>query len=300
VPNSETVTDRAGRGCGAARRIRLRLIQVSYGDDESPADRLDRVSRQVAGQQDADLIVLPELWTAGGFACQHWAGRAEPLDGAFVSAMSAAARAAGATVHAGSFIERAGGRLYNTSVVLTPDGQVPATYRKVHRFGDGEKSLLEAGQATVAVPLTVRGHRVATMGLATCYDLRFPELFRDLVGQHCDLFVVPAAWPAARVDHWEVLGRARAIENQSFVVQCNTGGRHGGIAMGGRSQVVDPSGTVVGAAGDGPAGDGAGDAVVAVEIDMDAVTVLRRDFPALADRDPVCGRDHAESQLAQS
>lgn len=283
MPNADSSGKGAGRGYGAARRIRARVIQVSYGDDESPEDRLKRVARQVTGQQDADLIVLPELWTAGGFAYGRWAQCAEPLDGAFVAAMSAAARGAGATLHAGSFIEQAGGQLYNTSVVLTPDGEVAATYRKRHRFGDGEKLLLGAGNGPAVVPLAIRGQRVATMGLATCYDLRFPELFRELVDQRCDLFVVPAAWPAARAEHWQVLGRARAIENQAFVVQCNTGGSHSGIAMGGRSQVVDPSGTVIALAGDGTSED-SGDLVITVEIDMDAVTLLRREFPALSDR----------------
>jgi predicted amidohydrolase len=286
MPNSDSRGDRpgrAGRGCGAARRIRARVIQVSYGDDESPRDRLNRVSRQVADQRGADLIVLPELWTAGGFAYGRWADCAEPLDGPFVAAMSAAARVSGATVHAGSFVERDGGQLYNTSVVLTPDGEVSASYRKRHRFGDGEKQLLGAGRRPVVVPLAVRGRPVATMGLATCYDLRFPELFRELVDHRCDLFVVPAAWPAARAEHWQVLGRARAIENQAFVVQCNTGGSHSGLAMGGRSQVVDPSGTVIAQAGDEAGGDG-DDPVIAVEIDMDAVTLARREFPALADR----------------
>jgi predicted amidohydrolase len=274
------------RGCGAARRLRVRAIQVSYGDDESPDERLKRVARQVAGQQDADLIVLPELWTPGGFAYGRWDECAEPLDGPFVAAMSAAARAAGATLHAGSFIERDGGQLYNTSVVLAPDGQVSATYRKRHRFGDGEKLRLGAGDGPSVMPLTVRGRPggpVATMGLATCYDLRFPELFRELVDLGCDLFVVPAAWPAARAEHWQVLGRARAIENQAFVVQCNTGGTHSGLTMGGHSQVVDPSGAVIAQAGDG-SGGASSDPVIDIEIDLDAVTVLRREFPALADR----------------
>jgi predicted amidohydrolase len=283
MQNAYALGEGAGRGCGAARRIRARVIQVSYGDDESPGDRLKRVARQVAGQQGADLIVLPELWTAGGFAYGRWAECAEPLDGAFVAAMSAAAQAAGATLHAGSFVEQASGQLYNTSVVLTPDGEVAATYRKRHRFGDGEKLLLGAGDGPAVVPLAIRGQRVATMGLATCYDLRFPELFRELVDQRCDLFVVPAAWPAARAEHWQVLGRARAIENQAFVLQCNTGGSHSGIAMGGRSQVVDPSGTVIALAGY-RTGEDSGDPVIAAEIDMDAVTLLRREFPALSDR----------------
>ena len=80
------------------------------------------------------------------------------------------------------------------------------------------------------------------IGLSTCYDLRFPELYRQQLDAGAEVFVVPAAWPAARVAHWTLLGRARAVEDQAFVVQCNTAGTHAGTEMGGRSQVVAPDG----------------------------------------------------------
>jgi predicted amidohydrolase len=264
-------------GGGAQRRLRLRVVQVAYGDEEAPAQRIRRVAELVTQQRHADLIVLPELWPHGGFAYNHWAARAEALDGAFVGAMREAARAAGATVHAGSFIERGAGGMWNTSVVFGPTGDLLSTYRKIHRFGEGERSLLEAGVEVVTAPLGVGGRQVATAGLATCYDLRFPEMFRRLVDQSCELLVVPAAWPAARVQHWRVLGQARAIENQCVVVQVNTAGTHSGVAMGGCSQVIGPAGEVLARAGDG-------EEVLAVEVDLDDVSRARRDFPALADR----------------
>jgi predicted amidohydrolase len=269
--------------------VRVRVVQVAYGDTEPVAERIARVADLVRAQRGADLVVLPELWAHGGFAFRTWAERAELIDGPMVEALSSAAKDAGAVVHAGSVVERAaeggergaqGRGLWNTSVLLGPDGAVRATYRKIHRFGfgEGEPVLMEAGENLVTSPLTAPdGTVMATLGLATCYDLRFPELFRQLLDAGSDVFVVPAAWPAARVEHWSLLGRARAIENQSFVVQCNTGGEHSGHVMGGRSQVVSPMGDVLAAAGEG-------EEVLAVDLDMAEVARYRGAFPVLTDR----------------
>src|SRR5206468_12788931 len=103
------------------------------------------------------------------------------------------------------------------------------------------------------------------------------ELFRLLLDGGADVVVIPAAWPAARVEAWTLLGRARAIEDQVVVVQCNTGGAHSGVTMGGRSQVVDAAGTVLAQAGDG-------EEVLTVDVDLDATDALRKSFPVLADR----------------
>src|SRR5680860_1297992 len=181
--------------------MRLAVLQLSYGDDEPIDARRERVAAMVRDQRGADLVVLPELWAPGGFAYRGWPTRAEGLDGPTVTAIAEAAADIEAVVHAGSVIERApagpdGRGLWNTSVLLGPDGSVLATYRKVHRFGfgQGEPSLLEAGTEVVTVPLP--GTDVVA-GLATCYDLRFPEMFRALLDAGSELVLVPAAWPAA-------------------------------------------------------------------------------------------------------
>jgi predicted amidohydrolase len=255
-------------------------------------DRVRRVADLVRAQRGADLVLLPELWAPGGFAYRTWAERAEGLDGPIVQAMAEAARDLGAVVHAGSLVERVpddapasergetGRGLWNTSVVLGPDGAVLASYRKIHRFGfgQGEPVLMEPGTdiVTVDLPLGDAGAAVTT-GLATCYDLRFPELFRRLLDAGAELVLVPAAWPAARVEAWTLLGRARAIEDQLIMVQCNTGGTHGGLAMGGHSQVVDATGRVLAEAG-------TGEEVLVVDLDTAAVDTWRAEFPVLADR----------------
>jgi predicted amidohydrolase len=268
--------------------MRVAVLQLAYDDAESPTERVERVVRLVRAQRGHDLVVLPELWQPTGFGYRRWATLAEPVDGPLVHAMARAARDAGVVLHAGSWIETNGtgpdGRgLYNTSMVFGPRGDLLSVYRKIHRFGfgEGEPVLLAAGIDVVVVdlPRPVSGPESPAVptGLATCYDIRFPELFRLLLDAGAQLLVVPAAWPAARVEHWRLLGRARAVENQCFVVQCNTAGTHANVEMGGYSQVVDPWGVVLAEAG-------TGEEVLSVEIDIDTVPKVREKFPVLSDR----------------
>lgn len=263
--------------------LRIAVLQTAFDEHEDAEHRLNRVTALVRGQRGADLIVLPELWAYGAFTPSSWADTAELVDGSIAQALSAAARDVGATLHAGSIIESAahgaypgaqGRGLWNTSVVFGADGTLAGSYRKIHRFGfgEGEPTLIEAGEDPTVIDLPQ-----GRIGLATCYDLRFPEMFRTLVDLGALAFVVPAAWPAPRREHWELLGRARALENQAFMVQCNTTGSHGGLEMGGHSQIVDPRGEVLARAGDG-------EQVLTLEIDLNEARRFRRDFPVLEDR----------------
>ena len=264
--------------------MKVAVLQVAYGDDEPVDERVERVAALVREQRGHDLVVLPELWSAGGFAYREWADRAQPVDGPVGTAMSAAARDAGVMLHAGSIVERPhdgetgpeGRGLWNTSLVYGPDGALVATYRKIHRFGfgAGEPKLMDAGEEVVLVDLP---HGAGRAGLSTCYDLRFPELYRRQLDAGASAFVVPAAWPAARVRHWTLLAHARAIEDQCVVIACNTAGTHAGTEMGGHSQVIS-------AKGDALAMAGTSEEVLSVEVDMDAVTTWREQFPVLRDR----------------
>ena len=256
------------------------VLQVAYVDGEAPDARWARISTLVRAHRGHDLVVLPELWPNGAFSPSGWQEAAQPLDGPHVERLGALARETGITLHGGSFIERTlepgqqGRHLWNTSVVHGPDGTLRAVYRKVHRFGfgEGEPLHLEAGSE-------LQTFRIGdvTIGLATCYDLRFPELFRGLVDDGAEVFVVPASWPAARREHWQLLGRARALENQAWVVQSNVTASHGGLEMGGHSQVVDPTGKVVAAMSLEEGG-------MSVELDLDLLADFRHTFPVLADR----------------
>ena len=252
-------------------RLRVHLVQLAYGDEESVDDRRQRAAQLVRAQAGADLVVLPELWPQGGFAYDRWEQLAEPFDGPSLQVMSAAARDVGATVHMGSFVERDDtGRLFNTSVLLDAEGEVLTSYRKIHLFGfgEGEPKLMSAGSEVVV-------HDV--LGLATCYDLRFPELFRALLDKGATVLVMTSAWPAKRIGHWRLLAQARAVENQMFVVACNTAGTHAGVPMGGHSIVVDPWGVVLAEAGDG-------EQVIPADLDLASVESTRASFPVLPDR----------------
>lgn len=251
--------------------MRVAVIQLAYGDDEPVAERTTRVADLVRAQRGADLVVLPELWPHGGFSYDRWEKGAQALDGPTVTALRDAASGVSAMVHMGSLVERdETGRLFNTSLLLGADGRVIATYRKVHLFGfgEGEPKLMTPGDGPVVHD---------RLGLATCYDLRFPEMFRALLDGGAEVVLMPAAWPARRVEHWRLLTLARAVENQSYVVACNTAGTHAGVAMGGGSLVVDPWGEVLAEAG-------TDEEVLVADLDLALVRSTRSSFPVLADR----------------
>lgn len=220
--------------------MRASLLQIDVNDSESVDSRRQRLATLVREQAGVDLVVLPELWTTGAFSYESFGTEAESLAGPTSEAMAKAASDAGVWLHAGSIPERdPDGTLYNTSLLFTPSGDLAAAYRKIHRFGfdRGEAVLMGAGGELVTVPLPD-----TTVGLATCYDLRFPELFRGLVDAGAETFVLSAGWPERRRSHWTLLAQARAVENQAFVLACGTAGTHAGVPQAGHSIVVDPWG----------------------------------------------------------
>ncbi|MEW2620359.1 carbon-nitrogen family hydrolase [Streptomyces sp. NPDC048106] len=269
--------------------MRASLIQMAVDEGESVDSRRQRAAALVREQAGSDLVVLPELWTTGAFAYEDFGREAEPLEGPTFETMAKAAADAGVWLHAGSIPERAAsgdgstqgdaaargdGTLYNTSLVFSPSGELAAAYRKIHRFGfdQGEAVLMGAGRELVTVPLPG-----ATLGLGTCYDLRFPELFRALVDAGAEVLVLPAGWPERRRAHWTLLAQARAVENQAFVLACGTAGTHAGVPQAGHSIVVDPWGEVLAEAGPG-------EEVLTVDFDPAKVAATREQFPALKDR----------------
>ncbi|WP_329327921.1 carbon-nitrogen family hydrolase [Streptomyces luteogriseus] len=255
--------------------MRASVIQIAVNEDESVEACRRRVAAMVREQAGSDLVVLPELWTTGAFAYEAFGREAEPLEGPTYEAMAKAASDAGVWLHAGSIPERdPDGPLYNTSLVFSPSGDLAAAYRKIHRFGfdKGEAVLMGAGTELVTVRLPA-----TTLGLSTCYDLRFPELFRGLVDAGAETLVVSAGWPERRRSHWTLLAQARAVENQAFVVACGTAGTHAGVPQAGHSIVVDPWGEVLARAG-------ADEEVLTAEFDPGKVATTREQFPALKDR----------------
>jgi len=266
--------------------MRAAAVQLTATEDTArnlaTADRLVRE----AAAQDAQLVVLPEKWTVLGSEAAMDAN-AEPLDGPALTWARDAARDLGIDLVAGSIVERRPGheRHGNTSVHVGPDGELHAVYRKIHLFDVEvggrvyrESDTDEPGEEIVLSDLAGGGR----LGMTICYDLRFPELSRILAVRGARVLVVPAAFtlPTTRA-HWEPLVRARAIENQCFVVAANQVGRHpGDYESGGRSLIVDPWGEVLAQAGE------QGEGVIVADLDFARQDEVRATLPALANRRP--------------
>jgi len=263
--------------------LRAAAVQLNSTDDTArnlaTADRLVRD----AAARGAELVVLPEKWNVLGTA-EQMAAAAEPLDGPSIRWAKVTARELGIDLVAGSIVEQVPGRqkLSNTSVHVGPDGEVRAVYRKIHMFDvevDGvpyaESDHEQAGQEIVVSELAGG----VPLGMSVCYDVRFPELYGVLSARGAQVLTVPSAFTLATTrDHWEVLLRARAIENQCFVVAPNQVGAHPpGHRSGGRSAIVDPWGVVLAMAADR-------EAAILAELDFELLRDVRRRLPSLVHR----------------
>ena len=210
----------------------VRLVQVESNDSEEPASRVTRVLGELATHaMAADVVVLPELWHVGAFDLKAIQDSAQPIDGELVTRLAEVARVTQTWIHGGSIsIAQPYGKALNMAFLFGPDGSVRARYTKRHLFGfaDGERTVVEAGDEFVVVETPL-----GRTGLATCYDLRFPEMFRTLLDHGAQTFLMCSGWPTPRIGHWQVLTQARAIENQAFVVACNGRGTAGGVTLGG-------------------------------------------------------------------
>jgi predicted amidohydrolase len=267
---------------GKENLVRAAAVQLQSTPDRdrnlAAADRLTRAAAAAGAQ----LVVLPEKWPALGEP-RDTPAFAQPLDGPAMTWASETARELGIDLVAGSFTEGADVR-HNTSIHFGPDGEARATYRKIHMF-DVEvggrvykESEHEAPGEEVVLSETADG---TGLGLTVCYDLRFPELYRILAIRGARILAVPAAFTLATTrEHWEILLRARAIEDQCFVVAANQYGEHApGIRSGGRSMIVDPWGVVLATAPDA-------ETFITAELDLERQAQIRRTLPSLANRRP--------------
>jgi predicted amidohydrolase len=263
--------------------LRAAAVQLTATPDKARnLETADRLVRRAAADG-ARLVVLPEKWSLLGRGADLRDG-AEPIDGPAVTWALGAARELGIDLVAGSVAERVNGegKLRNTSLHIGPDGEVKAVYRKVHMFDvevEGtvyRESDHEAPGEDVVLSATADG---VELGLTVCYDVRFPELYRILAVRGARIVTIPAAFtvPTTR-DHWEVLVRARAIEDQCFVIAANQVGEHvEGLRSGGRSMIVDPWGLVLAQAADS-------ETVITADLDLDAQAAIRTRLPSLANR----------------
>jgi deaminated glutathione amidase len=274
--------------------LRAAVVQLNSTNDKArnlaTAERLVRA----AAADGAELVALPEKWNLLAGGAELVAG-AEPLDGPSLGAARLWARELGINLLAGSVSEQGPeGKAFNTSVLIGPAGDDLAVYRKIHMFDVDvggvayrESEHEEAGEEIVTAALAE-----ATVGLSVCYDLRFPELFRILAVRGAGLLTLPSAFTfATGRDHWEVLLRARAIENQAFVLAPNQVGEtppH--FSSYGHSTIADPWGKVLAVAPDQ-------ECFVAADLDFAAQDRVRESLPSLANRRP---RAYAWPQLTEA
>jgi predicted amidohydrolase len=274
-----------GYSCTMPDRIRVACVQLTAGPDKAAS--LERAERLVAraAATGADVVVLPEKWNGVG-GPERLRELAEPLEGGeSVEALAGWARAHGVSIVGGSITERRDGRekLSNTSLAFDPDGSIVGIYRKIHMFDVDvaglryrESDAEEPGDQPVLATL-----EEWPVGLTVCYDLRFPELYRILALEGAELSTVPANFTERTGrDHWEVLLRARAIENQLYVAAAGQVGEPmPGRPSYGRSMIVDPWGTVLAQAPDE-------ETVIVAEVDRARVRDVRASLPSLANRRP--------------
>ena len=237
---------------------------------------------RAAAADGADLVALPEKWNLLGSGEELRDG-AEPLDGPSLSAARGWAGELGVHLLAGSISERTEGKAFNTSVLIGPGGEDLATYRKIHMFDveAGGVAYRESEHEQPGTELVTALVGELSVGLTVCYDLRFPELYRILALREAKLIAVPSAFTTATGrDHWEVLLRARAIEDQVFLLapnQVGTAPPH--YDSFGHSAIVDPWGTVLAIAPEG-------ECFLAADLDLAAQERTREQLPSLANRRP--------------
>jgi omega-amidase len=246
-------------------------FDVKQGDLQSNLITVHDAIIRLAGKG-AVLAVLPELWS-NGFDPSRMKSFAEKTP-EVIKGLSRLAEGNRIMI-AGSMPEFHDGHAYNTLFLIDEQGSVAGAYRKIHLFSPlGENACFKAGNRPAACRTSI-----GVVGMMICYDLRFPELCRSLALQGAQLIVVSAQWPESRIEHWDVLLRARAIENQVFIIACNRIGKYGDLCFPGHSQIISPSGKALTMLGDGP-----GEAFA--ELDLAEISILKRQFDIIGGRIP--------------
>lgn len=254
--------------------MKVAMVQMRIIAGDVAGNRSRGLTMADEAAANADVVVLPEIWTTG-YALRQVATLAEDENGPTLTGLRAIAARRAATIVAGSLPLRRHGKVYNEAVAISPDGATVASYAKIHLFSMyGEERFFAGGDRRGL--FTAAGMKA---GLAVCYDLRFPELFRALTAEGAQIIFLPSEWPAARIEPWLTLNRARAMENQVYMCAVNCVGEHRGGPFGGQSLLIGPGGEIV-AAGE------AGEAIVYGEADPAVVADTRENMKVWQDRRP--------------
>ncbi|MDE0944349.1 MAG: carbon-nitrogen hydrolase family protein [Alphaproteobacteria bacterium] len=270
-----------------ARPMTVSAIQITAVDGEKDAV-IEKMMGflEVAGQRGSELVVLPEIWTGAGFSTDDaYLDIAETIPGPTTDLLAEKAKKYGMYI-VGSMYEKDGNQHYNSSPFINPEGEIMGKYWKTHLFDAPDRPDIKAGiresdhvKAGNELPVFDTSH--GKIGLSVCSDLRFPEVYRELALKGSEIIVCASAFLSPRFDHWEFFLRARATENQCWVV---ASGQYGvdpssGIGYVGRSMVVDPWGTIVATASDD-------EGIITTEIDLSFSDEVKRRYPLMDQRRP--------------
>lgn len=253
-------------------KIALAQIELELGNpDANQATAKDAVAR--AAGEGADIVLLPELW-ASGYDLENAQKYASPLTEGWFGVMREMAKEHRIAL-GGSLIEGEGEKLFNTFLLVDDQGRQLGHYRKAHLFDlIHEKEFFSAGSH-----LSLIESPWGKLGLALCYDLRFPELFRAYALKGAEIILLVAEWPQRRIAHWDTLLLARAIENQCYIAAVNKVGTSKGEQLGGNSAVINPMGEILAAGGSSPG-------VFVAEVNLEETAKARKWMPVLQDRNP--------------
>ena len=270
-----------------ARPMTVSAIQIT-SDDGAKAATVEKMLDflDVAGRRGSELVVLPEVWTGLGFSTEEaYVELAEPIPGPTTDLLADKAKQHGMYI-VGSMYEQDGNQYYNSSPLIGPDGAIVGKYWKTHLFDapdrlDIKGGIRESDHVEAGTELPVFDTDPARVGVSVCSDLRFPEVYRELALKGAEVIVCASAFLSPRFDHWEFFLRARATENQCWVVASGQYGMEprSGIAFVGRSMIIDPWGTVVATASDD-------EGVITTEIDLNFADEVKRRYPLMDQRRP--------------
>ena len=266
-------------------RFLAAAVQMTSGEDKEENVKLAEELLDEAAKRQARLVVLPEVFNFIGSAKDE-PEQAETIPGPTTEKMAAKAREHGYWLVAGSILEKVEGKkkIYNTTTIFSPEGKLTARYRKLHLFDvdvEGGPRVMESAFREGGGEVVTTETELCVLGLSICYDLRFPEIYREMVFRGAELITVASDFTLLTgKDHWESLLRARAIENQVYLIAPNQVGQKKNFAAYGHSMIVDPWGKVLTQARDEAC-------VITAEIDLDYQKKVRRQLPSLQHLSPV-------------
>lgn len=256
-------------------------IQLEIKEGESKESRINHAGnlidlsvKKANGSSNLDLVLLPELWSVGFFEFERYKKECENIKGRTFSFLANKAFEYDVYIYGGTIVEKAGSELFNTALFIGPNGNLLASYRKIHifsYFGSKEGEYITPGKEIKVVET-----ELANFGLSTCYDLRFPEVYRKEMQKGAEVFLVTSCWSFPRVEDWVALNQVRASENVSYLISCNATGNVRGHFHLGHSMIVDPWGIPL-------ASSGHKEKIILANINLDEVNSAREQFPALND-----------------